>query len=151
MHADNPLVIIEDDPDDQHLFKSIIAEIAPSLAITFFPKAEDLLEALSQQKLMPFMIFSEVHLRGMSGLELRKKMDEDPAIRKKSIPFIFFTHPVNDHDLDKAYDLTIQGFFEKSPHIDLLKQQLYFIIGYWSECRHPKQITRRQIKGSHKD
>ena len=73
----HPLVILEDDEDDQHVYETIIHDIAPSLPLRFFNKGEDLLTALQSKSLQPFLIISEVHLGGMSGMELRKELDED--------------------------------------------------------------------------
>ncbi len=135
----HPLVILEDDEDDQHVYETIIHDIAPSLPLRFFNKGEDLLTALQSKSLQPFLIISEVHLGGMSGMELRKKLDEDEEIRTKAIPFVFFSHPIYKRELEEAYHLTIQGFFEKSPDLKAFQKQLDSVIRYWSDCKHPNR------------
>ncbi|PQA59743.1 response regulator [Siphonobacter curvatus] len=135
----HPLVILEDDEDDRHIYESVLSEIAPYLQLRFFAKGEDLLIALQNKSLQPFLIISEVHLSGMTGMELRRQLDKDDEIRTKAIPFVFFSYPIFKKELEEAYHLTIQGFFEKSPNLDDFKRQLNSVIQYWSDCQHPNR------------
>ncbi|WP_141217345.1 PleD family two-component system response regulator [Siphonobacter sp. BAB-5385] len=135
----HPLVILEDDEDDRHIYENLLREIAPHLQLRFFISGEDLLAALQSKSLQPFLIISEVHLSGMTGMELRKKLDEDQSIRTKAIPFVFFSHPIFKRELEEAYHLTIQGFFEKSPDLAEFGRQLDSVVRYWSDCKHPNR------------
>ncbi len=135
----HPLIILEDDEDDRHIYENILREIAPYLQLRFFSRGEDLLSALESRSLQPFLIISEVHLGGMTGMELRRKLDEDEEIRTKAIPFVFFSHPIFKRELEEAYHLTIQGFFEKSPDLTAFQKQLDSVIRYWTDCLHPNR------------
>ena len=139
----HPLVILEDDEDDRHIYEDVLSEIAPYLQLRFFSKGEDLLVALQSKSLQPFLIISEVHLSGMTGMELRRQLDTDDEIRTKAIPFVFFSHPIFKRELEEAYRLTIQGFFEKSPDLEKFKRQLDSVVRYWSDCQHPNRSDVR--------
>jgi CheY-like chemotaxis protein len=89
----------------------------------------------------PFLIICELSLPGSSGLELRQQIEDDAALRKRAIPFIFMTHPVYRQQVEAAYNLTIQGLFEKQPNIDATQKQLGSIIQYWQECLHPNRFA----------
>ncbi len=74
----------------------------------------------------------------MNGLELKRKIDKDPKLREKSIPFIFYSTAANKDAVDEAYtELTIQGFFIKGTDYQKTKSLIQVIIEYWKNCVHP--------------
>lgn len=73
----------------------------------------------------------------MNGLELRRHIISDDFLRKKSIPFIFYTTGVSKDSVDMAYDLTVQGFFQKANSMTEIKNLVELIINYWLNCKHP--------------
>lgn len=140
MEVNGPIIIIDDDDDDQLLLTPIIQELAPDSEIRFFTDSEAAIEYLKTTQERPFLIISEVSLQRMNGLELRQQIEADPVLRKRAIPFIFFTHPVFRKQVEEAYELTIQGYFEKQQSIEQIKSQLASIIAYWTACLHPNRF-----------
>ncbi|MGF7218108.1 CheY-like chemotaxis protein [Spirosoma lacussanchae] len=141
MEVNGPIICIDDDTDDEVLLTPILNEIAPLSPVIFFSSAQLALDYLKTTKDRPFLIISEVSLQEMSGIELRQQIEEDSALRKRAIPFIFFTHPVYKHLVEEAYELTIQGFFEKQQSQQAMRSQLQAIVDYWSNCLHPNRFT----------
>lgn len=141
MEIQGPIIFIDDDPDDQLIFKPLFEQIAPGSEIIFFDNGLQAVDYLKTTKQRPFLIISEVSMQVMNGLELRRKIEEDAKLRKRAIPFIFFTYPVYKHLVEEAYDLTIQGFFEKKHNINEMKDQLQAIVAYWHNCLHPNRFT----------
>lgn len=76
----------------------------------------------------------------MNGLELRKQINADEVLRKKSTPFIFLTTASNAQLVQDAYDNTVQGFFKKAPDYAGLEKQIGSIIEYWKACLHPNNL-----------
>ena len=85
----------------------------------------------------PFLILSNIKARGMDGLEVREQIQNDSYLRKKGIPFVFLSLDVRKSIIDKAYELTVQGFFEKENTIEGVERQLRMIVEYWQQCKHP--------------
>ncbi|WP_128546165.1 response regulator [Larkinella soli] len=141
MEENTPIIFIDDDEDDKLMLTPILKEIAPHLPVLFFDNGQQAIEYLRTSQQRPFIIFSEISLHTMSGLELRRQIEEDPSLRMRAIPFIFFTHPVHRDLVEKAYELTIQGFFEKKQTIDEIRAQLRAIVSYWSNCLHPNRFV----------
>nr|WP_293844792.1 response regulator [uncultured Arsenicibacter sp.] len=141
MEYNGPIVFIDDDPDDQLFFKPLLEEIAPENDIIIFSDGQKAIEFLRTTDQALFLIISEVSLNGMNGLELRRQIEADPLLRKKAIPFVFYTHPVYRHLVEEAYELTIQGFFEKHNNMARMRTQLQAIIDYWSNCLHPNRFN----------
>ena len=140
--SDSPIVFIDDDEDDQTMFQQALAELSVPHPVVFFSDGQAALDYLSTTTQLPFLIISEISMPRMSGLELRQQLEQNPVLRKKSIPFIFMTYPVVDHLVEEAYELTIQGLFEKKTSFDEWKQQLRDILRYWTECQHPKRFAQ---------
>ena len=50
-----------------------------------------------------FLIISDMNMPVMTGMELKQAIDNDPILRKKSIPFIFSSTAALKEDIKKAY------------------------------------------------
>ncbi len=70
-----------------------------------------------------------------SGLQL--KINDNDYLRKKAIPFVFLTTSVDPRVLSNAYDMLVQGYFQKENTIDEIKKTLRLMVDYWSICKHP--------------
>jgi len=136
----SPIIFIDDDEDDHVLLKPIWQSVAPENPLLVFTNGEEALDYLRSTDQRPFLIVAEVNLQLMSGLELRRQIEQDQVLRRKAIPFIFFTHPVHQQMVEEAYQLTIQGFFEKQQNVEQMRQQLQAIVNYWKACLHPNRF-----------
>ena len=132
-----PLIIIEDDLDDQEIIKEIFGSLELSNTLLLFI---DGLEALTYLQItieQPFLILCDINLPKLNGLELREHIHKDERLRMKSIPFVFFSTNASRDAVEKAYEMTVQGFFVKDHSLQDLRDRLSMIINYWSYCRHP--------------
>jgi len=87
-----PIVIIEDDPDDQEILKEVFDEPQVMNQLKFCKNCPDSLTFLKTTQEQPFLIISDVNLPVTSGIEMRKKINENEHLKKKSIPFVFSFH-----------------------------------------------------------
>lgn len=132
-----PIIIIEDDIDDQEVITTVLASIDIPNKAVFFNNGQEALHFLQTEDVHPFVILSDVNMPVMNGFELRKQISKDPQLCKRSIPFVFYTTSSDEKSVDTAYDLTVQGFFIKPPDIDSLTRMLKAILEYWKYCVHP--------------
>ncbi|GAB4021472.1 response regulator [Spirosoma koreense] len=139
---DAPIVFIDADEDDQAMFRQALAELNVVRPIVVFSEGQTALNYLQTTDQLTFLVISEMSMPGMNGLELRHQIEKDAELRKKSIPFVFLTYPVVDYLVEEAYELTIQGLFEKRTSFQEWKHQLKAILEYWTECQHPKRFNR---------
>jgi CheY-like chemotaxis protein len=138
MAKSGPIIIVEDDPDDQELIENAIRNVGMANKIVFFANGETALDYLKTTHEQPFIILSDVNMPRLNGIEFKRKIDEDPKLRKKSIPFVFFTTSVEQSSVTEAYtQMTVQGFFQKNYSIDELNSTIQLIMNYWKICRHP--------------
>ncbi len=92
-----PIPIAEDDLDDQFILKQAFAELGITDRVHYLTYPVRLLEYLLADGRQPFLILCETNLPGMGGLELKASIDQDPLLRLKSIPFLFFSTAASRH------------------------------------------------------
>jgi two-component SAPR family response regulator len=138
MAKKGPIVIIEDDTEDEEIFKDILEELKISNKIIWFTDPHKAFDYLKTTREQPFIIFSDINLPKQNGVEFKRRIDEDKQLRKKSIPFIFYSTFVGKEIVNKDYNqMTVQGFFRKGTSYKEIKSDIKMIIDYWQVCNHP--------------
>ena len=133
-----PIVVVEDDLDDQEMIKEAMQDLGIKNELIFFDRSLNAFGFLKSTNQQPFLILSDVNLPIQNGIEFKQQIDEDKQLRQKSIPFIFYSTAVDKNSVDTAYkDLTVQGFFKKKNKYEELKSDLKLIVDYWANCKHP--------------
>ncbi len=133
-----PIIIIDNDVDDQEVFQDVLKSLHVSNELVVLGSCDDGLTYLRATSSQPFIIFCDINLPGLGGLEFKQKIDNDPQLRKKSIPFVFYSTSVDQKTVNEAYtQMTVQGFFQKKNSVEEIKNMVQLILNYWSECKHP--------------
>ena len=140
MNKGGPIIIIEDDLDDQFILAQIFKELGVKNEVQFFGDGEKALEYLTGTAIEPFIIFSDINMPRLNGMELRNKVHENEDLRLKSIPYLFFTTSAEQQSVIDAYSKSIQGFFIKPTEYQELKATIHSIIDYWTRCVSPNYI-----------
>jgi CheY-like chemotaxis protein len=134
---DGPIIIVEDDIDDQEIMKEVFESLGVENTVLIFSDGRAALTYLQTCTDQPFLILCDINLPKLNGLELREEIDADNALRRKSVPFVFFSTNASRDAVERAYDLTVQGFFVKDYTLHDLRETLALILAYWSQCKHP--------------
>lgn len=137
MALNGPILIIDDDANDTEVVVAALKEIGAKNELKTFASAPEALEYLTVTTDKPLVILCDVRMPGMDGLGFLKTIARTEYLRKKVIPFIFFTEIASPEIVDEAYDIGVQGFYKKAGSYDTVKEQLYSILLYWSRCLHP--------------
>jgi CheY-like chemotaxis protein len=132
------IMIIEDDEDDKELFEKVVRELGIKNEIKWFIETNSAFSFLSSTEEDIFLIFCDINLPGKNGIDFKRDVDENPELRKKSIPFLFFSTAASQKNVDEAYtEMVVQGFFKKEFSYDRMKEMLRTIFDYWTLCKHP--------------
>jgi CheY-like chemotaxis protein len=140
MNKTGPIIIIEDDIDDQEIISDIFKELDFVNEIIFYGDGEAALTYLVSSDLEPFIILSDINMPKLNGIELREKVHTNEDLRIKCIPYLFFTTSAEQKFVVDAYSKSVQGFFVKPPSVENLKRTLKIIVEYWQECESPNYI-----------
>jgi CheY-like chemotaxis protein len=141
MNTTEPIIIVDDDMDDHFIFREIALKLKLNNELIFFRNGAEVLPYLRTTTQKPFIIFCDMNMPNMDGLELRRRINDDEFLRKKSIPFVFFTTAASKQQVQKAYDLTVQGFFLKESSFIETEKTFQLIIDYWRKCKHPNSVN----------
>lgn len=136
MDKTGPIIIIDDDLDDQDLLRELFAELKLKNEVHFFPEGESALDFLSNPAIRPFLIISDVKMPRMDGFELRKLVAARSE-NSKSTPFLFFTTGSTAQALNNAYTNCVQGIFQKPVKYNDWKDTITGIVQYWTSCMAP--------------
>ena len=139
MNKSGPIIIIEDDFDDQEILMEIFSKFGYVNKIVFFQDGNEALEFLNNTDIKPFLILSDVNMPKINGFELRNKVFTNDQLQSKCIPYLFFTTGANKKSVVDAYALSVQGFFIKPTTIAGLENTIRKIVEYWQECIAPSQ------------
>ena len=140
MNKTGPIIVIEDDSDDQELLVIVFKELGFKNEIIFFKDGETALDYLIKSDVEPFIILSDINMPKLNGLELRKKVHTNEDLRIKCIPYLFFSTSAEQDYVVDAYSESVQGFFVKPHSFDKLKRTIRIIVEYWQECESPNYI-----------
>lgn len=141
MNKTGPFIVIEDDLDDQEILTAIFKEHDYPNELIFFDDGEAALEFLLNTDIEPFIIFSDINMPKLNGMELREKVHNNEELRLKSIPYLFFTTTAEQKHVIDAYSRSIQGFFIKPRTYDKLKTMIRNIVEYWKDCESPHYVS----------
>jgi CheY-like chemotaxis protein len=136
MAINGPILVVDDDDDDHYILKRVCEKLGVTTPVIFFTDGRKLLEYLKSTTQRPFIILSDVNMPVMNGLELKRQIDADESLRKKMIPFVFFSTSAMASIVREAFSLSAQGFFIKAQSLDELEATLRTIFQYWEKCEH---------------
>jgi CheY-like chemotaxis protein len=144
MNKTGPIIIIEDDLDDQEILADIFKELNYDNDLVFFGDSEKALQYLTATDIEPFLVLSDINMPKLNGMELREKIINNEDLRVKSIPYLFFSTSAEQSHVIDAYSRSIQGFFIKPNNYEKLKTTIRKIVEYWQECESPNYIKNAQ-------
>ena len=139
MNKNGPIIIIEDDPDDQGILQDIFSKLNYANEILFFFDGEKALDYLQQAIELPFLILSDINMPRLNGLQLKQKIHTDAELQVKCIPYLFFTTAASKQSVIDAYSMSVQGFFIKDHTEPELEKTLRIMVEYWKRCYAPNQ------------
>jgi len=139
MNKNGPVIVIEDDEDDQEILRMIFEKLDYKNEIIFFHDGNDALAYLNQSDTAPFLILSDINMPKINGFELRQKIYTNEQLQEKCIPYLFFTTSANKKSVVDAYAMSVQGFFVKPHNLSHLESTIRKIMEYWKECIAPSE------------
>lgn len=141
MSKSGPIIVIDDDAEDQLIMGEIFKHLNYPNEVIFFSDGNAAVEYLNTTDELPFLILSDINMPGMNGFEIRHKICKSERLNSKHIPYLFFTTSADEKAVAHAFDLSVQGFFIKPATMSELEGTLKKIIEYWQESYAPSQFN----------
>jgi CheY-like chemotaxis protein len=140
LNKNGPIIIIEDDEDDQGFLTEIFDKLNYQNQVIFFSDGEKALDYITTSQEKPFLILSDINMPKLSGFALRDKLKTDAKLSHKCIPYLFFSTAVNQKAVVDAYSKSVQGFFVKQTSMSELEETITVIMEYWRRCAAPNDF-----------
>jgi len=136
-----PIIIVEDDQDDQDVLEETFKTLNYPNQIIFFNDGLKALAYIEENDVKPFLILSDINMPTINGFELKKRIHTNAKLSIRCIPYLFFTTGVNKQGVQDAYAMSAQGFFIKPNSMVALENTIRKIVEYWQECYAPSQYA----------
>jgi len=141
MNKNGPIIIIEDDPDDQFFLSRIFKKLNCKNEIVFFFDGEKALHYLDSEEVSPFIILSDIRMPRLDGFALRDLLKTHSSQRLRNIPYLFFSTALTQKVVTEAYAMSVQGVFVKEHSLQELEKTIAVIMDYWMRCAGPSNPT----------
>jgi CheY-like chemotaxis protein len=135
------ILVVEDNPDDQHLLARAFRKAQVKVPLRFANDGDEALSALGHETpsgepaLWPVVILLDLKLPRRSGFQVLEWLKAHPALRR--VPVVVLTSSREDQDLQRAYDLGVNSYLVKPTRGDALLQMVQQIDAYWLRLNEP--------------
>src|SRR5688500_8286166 len=140
VNKNGPIIVIEDDPDDQDFLTEIFQKLNYQNKVLFFFDGQEALDHINSSNELPFLILSDINMPKLNGFALREKLKTDTKLSNKCIPYLFFSTARDQQSVIDAYSQSVQGFFVKQNSMAELEKTISAIMEYWRRCAAPNDF-----------
>lgn len=142
MKRNGDIIIIEDDADDREIltevFEQVLAENNYPNKVVMLEDSAKVIDYLKESGTEPFILLSDINMPKIDGFALRNRIFSDPDLKDRCIPYIFLTTSgSNENYIQKAYQMSVQGYFCKPVKFDDYKILITEIMAYWKLSKTP--------------
>ena len=135
-----PIIIVEDDLDDQDSFRYAFEKLNYTNELMFFCDGQSALDFLNNSTVEPFLILCDINMPRLNGFDLRASLKANRAIDLRCVPYLFFSTASSQKVVVDAYSLSVQGFFVKQNKMSELEKTITVIMEYWKRCTSPNNF-----------
>lgn len=120
MKSEFTIFYTDDDEDDLEFFTEIIDSININYTVVTQKNGQQLLDALDNPPPTPYMIFLDINMPGLNGLETLKKIRES----NNDIPVIMLSTSGDSEIIEQSRELGANFYVSKSGMFNELKKSI---------------------------
>jgi DNA-binding NarL/FixJ family response regulator len=139
-----PIILIDDDPDDVQIFQMALSVLNVNVPLHCLSSPHKAIDFLKNMETPPGLIICDNHLAAISGIDLRETLAKDRRLNRMAIPFILLCTDISEPEIEKAFELPVQGIFIKESSFEKYLDQLDRILKYWSSSITPHSPRQGQ-------
>ncbi|WP_298545045.1 response regulator [uncultured Aquimarina sp.] len=123
-------LLIEDDEIERLKFTRVLQKNNYNHTLIEAENGEKALEVLENNKELPDLIFLDLNMPKMNGLEFLKILKSNHALRYT--PVVILSTSSNHNDLKETYEVGIAGYIVKPLKYEDYAYKIKCLIEYWS-------------------
>ncbi|MBN3583609.1 response regulator [Algoriphagus aestuarii] len=112
----------DDDIDDLEFFKTIVKMITDKYAVVTHMNGKQLLHALDNPPPNPYLLFLDINMPGMNGIEVLQTLRNSE--KHASLPIIMFSTTKDETIIEKTRALGANYFVPKAGNFKLLRESI---------------------------
>ncbi|MEO6166018.1 MAG: response regulator [Chitinophagales bacterium] len=124
MHTKQTILLVDDDAEDRLFFIETLLEIEGATLFDVAYNGREALDRLENTPLLPTLIFMDINMPLMNGMECLLAIRKNPQI--SGIPVIILSGSTSE--IAQAQALGAMGFIQKTDNTDLMRKQLTQLI-----------------------
>ncbi|QKX03953.1 response regulator [Aquimarina sp. TRL1] len=128
---DLTFLLVEDDEIERIKFSRVLQKNQYPHQIIEATNGEEALEALKDNERVPDVIFLDLNMPKMNGIEFIKILKADP--KWMYIPVVILSTSNNHSDLKECYETGIAGYIVKPLKYQDYVAKIKRLVEYWSE------------------
>lgn len=122
MNHEFTIFYTDDDQDDIEFFREIINSFGDSYSLVTQNNGDQLLHALNNPPPHPHLLFLDINMPGLNGLEVLKKIRE--SRNPENLPIVMFSTSGDVNTINKSRELGANYYVQKSNVFDQLKRSI---------------------------
>lgn len=127
MPANLSVFLVDDDIDDQEIFLLTMQETGTDVECEFANDGIQALEKLDNPSVQPHLIFIDINMPKMNGMELLAELKQNP--RLIGTPIYMYSTSDQKEIVTRCMELGASGFMKKNPDIHELRRDFIRVIG----------------------
>ncbi|WP_426294894.1 response regulator [Dyadobacter endophyticus] len=120
------ILLVDDDVDDQEIFLLTMQDTGTGVECEFACDGIQALEKLGEGGYQPHLIFIDINMPKMNGMELLTALKQNPRLGKT--PVYMYSTSDQKEIVTKCMELGASGFMKKSPDIEELRREFSSVI-----------------------
>ena len=135
-HSHKTLLVVEDNDRDFIFLQKIFTKLSVSNPVYRCADGDEALDFLylqgdynSKAVPRPAVILLDLHLPGIDGKEVLKKVKQDEQL--KTIPVVVFTTSSDPQDIEHCYEYGANGYMLKPTDLANLKKTIQVFVDNW--------------------
>jgi CheY-like chemotaxis protein len=149
MNESTDILLVEDDPNDVRLAMAVFRSLHMSQRCVVASDGEDAMQFLHARGRfsgrapgLPRLIVLDLKMPRMDGFELLQHIKADDGL--KAIPVVALTSSREERDVERAYDLNVNGYVVKSIDFADYRATLQALARYWADINHWSTGSHRE-------
>lgn len=126
MNHEFTIFYTDDDQDDIEFFREIINSFGSSYSLVTQNNGDQLLHALNNPPPYPHLLFLDINMPGLNGLEVLKKIRE--SRNPENLPIVMFSTSGDVNTINKSRELGANYYVQKSNVFDQLKRSIEYTL-----------------------